>query len=161
MTEAKVKRVLIAEREPEISETLCEYLEYSGFETVTAKTAEEVLLKVADEAIGVVIADHCLCCSTSPSVLEKLVEVNPGIVVIMMLSYPMVDYVIEAYRKGAFDVIVKPVDLFELDDILRRGFGQYEMNKVYHFVSKNLDRINQVLDSGQLTEAGLPANYRA
>ncbi len=161
MSEDKVRRLLVAERENEISETLCEYLEYSGYETVTALTVDDVFDAVRQEGVGIVILDYCFCCSTSPSVLEKLVEINPQVVVIMMLSYPMIDYVIEAYRKGAFDVIIKPVDLFELDDILGRAFKQYEINAVYRYVSENLDRINELLDSENIAPAVEPVGSRA
>ena len=131
MTETKPHRILVADPDPCISQTLQEFLIHAGFRAETAGNRDDVLEMTADGEYGVVILDHLLNAYGDVDIVEQLKETNPEVCTIILVSYPLVEYVLVAFRKGAFDVIIKPVDLFELRDTIDRAFQQHTLNKAY------------------------------
>lgn len=144
------QRVLVAEPDPTISGTLREFLIHIGYEADTADNRADVLEKVSNDGYGVIVLDHLLNSSGDGDLLDDLRCMDPSICVIMLISFPLVEYVITAFRKGAVDVVVKPVDLFELDEIVKRAFSRYELNKVYRYVRDNRERIDELIQSGEV-----------
>ncbi len=143
------KRILIAEPDKCIADALKEFLIHAGYVADIIDDRELVARKAAEGRFGVVIVDHLFNASGDTQILEALLETDPTICVIVMTSYPLVECVISDYRKGAFDVLVKPVDLFELNQIVARAFRQYRLNCAYRLVAENLDRIEQLIASDE------------
>jgi len=155
MTRARErKRILIAEPDPSISETLREFLEHIGYDAEVADNRDDIVAAVREGGPGVVIIDFLLNATGDGDLLGDIHAIDPAVCGVVLLSFPLVEYVINAFRKGAFDVVVKPVDLFELDEIAKRAFERYELNKAYHFVSQNLERINELKQRGELVSHG-------
>ncbi len=155
MTQAgERKRILVAEPDPSICETLREFLEHIGYDAVVADNRVDVTAHLRQGGFGVVIVDYLLNAAGDGDLLREIHSIDPTTCAIMLLSFPLVEYVIHAFRKGAFDVVVKPVDLFELDEIVKRAFARNELNQAYDYVSKNRDRINELIRRGEI--AALP-----
>lgn len=141
------KRVLIAEPDTCIADTLREFLVYAGYVAETIDDRDLVAKVAAEDGYGVVLIDQLFSSSGGTGILEALLEANPAICVIVLTSYPLVECVISAYRKGAFDVVVKPVDIFELHRIVARAFQRYRLNCAYRLVAENLDKIEELVAS--------------
>ena len=151
MTRARErKRILIAEPDASISETLRDFLEHIGYDAEVADNRDDILAAVKEGGFGVVIIDFLLNASGDGDLLGDIHAIDPAICGIMLLSFPLAEYVINAFGKGAFDVVIKPVDLFELDEIAKRASERYELNKAYQFVSRNLEKINELQQNGEL-----------
>ncbi|UCG61948.1 MAG: response regulator [Candidatus Zixiibacteriota bacterium] len=144
------KRILIAEPDPSISEALREFLEHVGYDAEVADNQEDIVAVIKKGGTGVVIIDFLLNATGDGDLLGNIHAIDPTVCAVMLLSFPLAEYVVSAFRKGAFDVVIKPVDLFELDEIAKRAFKRYELNKAYHFVSQNLEKINELARRGVL-----------
>jgi len=149
MNDNRDKRILIAEPDTCIANTLKEFLVHAGYEAEITADREMIARKATEEHFGVVLVDHLFNASGGTEILETLLDSDPTICVIIMTSYPLVECIISAYRKGAVDVVIKPVDLFELDQIVARAFRQYRLNCAYRMVAENLDRIEQLITSDE------------
>jgi DNA-binding NtrC family response regulator len=152
----RTQKILIAEPEPSISEALKEFLLHVGYQAEIAMSREDIVATAVEQRYGVVILDHLLNSSGDGDILEELRAAGPSICIIMLISYPLVEYVIAAYRKGVFDVVIKPVDLFELDEIIQRAFRQHELNRACQFVSENRERIDELIADGDFVSTGQP-----
>ena len=151
MAREKPARIIIAEPDPSIADTLKEFLEHIGYEAITVDRHDQVVRVAVEEKCGVVLLDHLLSFTSETGVLDELQAVDSTICVIMLVSCPLVEYVVAAFRRGAFDVLIKPVDLFELDRVVHNAFERHEFNKVIQFVTANLESIKELMEQG--TEA--------
>ena len=151
MAREKPARIIIAEPDPSIADTLKEFLEHIGYEAITVDRHDEVVRVTVEEKGGVVLLDHLLSITSETDVLDELMATDSTMCVIMMVSCPLVEYVVAAFRRGAFDVVIKPVDLFELDRIVHKACDRHEFNKVLQFVTANLESVKELM--GRKVEA--------
>ena len=103
-------RVLVVDDEYLIRWTLQQNLSKEGYEVILAETGEEALVKVEQEAPDLVLLDINLPGLDGYQVLEKALQIDQGIVPIMITAYEDVERVVRAMRLGAFDYITKPFD---------------------------------------------------
>ena len=103
-------RILVVDDEYLIRWTLQQNLEKEGYEVLLAETGEEGLEKVKEEAPDLVLLDIKLPGMDGFEVLAKTLEMDKGIIPIMITAYEEVDKVVRAMRMGAFDYITKPFD---------------------------------------------------
>jgi len=116
-------RILVVDDEYLIRWTLQKNLEKEGYEVLLAETGEEALDKVREEAPDLALLDIKLPGMDGYEVLERALEIDEGIIPIMITAYDEVDKVVKAMKLGAFDYITKPFDF----------------NKVYLSIQKALE----------------------
>jgi two-component system, NtrC family, nitrogen regulation response regulator NtrX len=107
-------KILIIDDEKSIRNTLKDIL---GFEGYSVEVAENGLLGL--EMVKITDFDIILCDIKMPEmdgieVLEKILEIKPETTVVMISGHGNIDTAVEAIKKGAFDFIVKPLDLNRL-----------------------------------------------
>ncbi len=92
-----------------------------GFEVSTAASGGEAIRLAAESEPDVVLLDLRLPDTGGMEVLETLRENSPGAEVLMLTGHGSIDTAIESMRRGAFDYIVKPCPLAELEVRLHRA----------------------------------------
>ena len=107
-------KILVIDDERSIRNTLKDIL---GFEGYAVEVAENGLLGI--EMVKSTDFDIILCDIKMPEmdgieVLEKIMELKPETTVVMISGHGNIDTAVEAIKKGAFDFIVKPLDLNRL-----------------------------------------------
>ena len=110
----KIKgHILIVDDDPFILDTAKMYLKQE-FETVKTESSPEVIPELLDtKEIDVVLLDMNFKKGDMEGKagiywLEKILETDPTIVVIMITAYGDVNLAVEAIRKGAMDFVMKP-----------------------------------------------------
>lgn len=111
MTKAKV---LIIDDEVEFASTLCQRLRIRGMDTTDVHSGTEGLAKLAEIGPEVVILDLKMPDMNGLDVLVGIKAHDPTIEVIMLTGHGSGEAGIKAMEKGAFNYIMKPVDLNEL-----------------------------------------------
>ncbi len=100
--------------DPQCLELIAECLAQPGLHILTAPGAEEGLKLVFRERPQIVLVDMVMPGLNGMQVLERIVETDPGVDVILMTAHYSTDSAVEAIKKGACDYITKPISIASL-----------------------------------------------
>lgn len=106
--------VLVIDDDADTRENLWDILEMDGYVVETAGTASEVLARKNWEQIGAIVLDRRLPDATAESLLPDLKRLAPHADVLIVTGYSDVHGAIAAFRLGAADYIIKPIEPGEL-----------------------------------------------
>lgn len=118
-------KLLIVDDEIEFATTLAERMELRGIATQTANNGKEALEMVHSSPPDVVILDLKMPDMSGLEVLERIKTMQPAIEVIMLTGHGSTASGIEGMEKGAFDYIMKPVDLNDLLEKLKLAYEKH------------------------------------
>jgi two-component system response regulator AtoC len=102
-------KVLIADDEKELRESISSTLEHMGFSTVQALDGEDAIQKAAQEDFAIAILDVNMPKLSGLEALKAIKESDPSVLVLMITAHGNVSDAVEALRLGAFNYIEKPV----------------------------------------------------
>jgi DNA-binding response OmpR family regulator len=108
-------KVLVVDDEPEAVELLVEFLSSKGYEVLTAGGGEEALQRVKADRPHLVLLDIRMPKMNGIEVLQRIREIDPEMGVIMVTAVNEEEMGRKALELGAFDYIVKPLDLKYLE----------------------------------------------
>ncbi len=131
--------ILIVDDDPLILKTLSTHFSKSGFDVKTADDGREGLQKYAEELPDFVILDIRLPDVDGLEALKRMREINPKALVIIITAYDDMKTTVEAIKSGAFEYLVKPLDIVELDLTIGKAFQ----------VSKLEDKLSYLVEEKQ------------
>lgn len=120
------KRMLIVDDEREVREILSDLLSVN-LECETAESAEEALARLRQGEFRLVISDIKMPGMSGLEMVPHVKQISPHTVVIMTSGLRTVESAIEAMRLGAFDYVVKPFDLSQVEAVVRRALTHHEL----------------------------------
>jgi two-component system cell cycle response regulator len=138
LTEAKV---LIVDDDAAIRESMNEFVDMSGYQSITAVSAEEALVKLSSENVDVVITDIMLPGMDGLELTDR-VKKEYDIDVIVMTGYSGDYSYEEAISKGASDFVFKPVRFEELLLRLRRVLKERRLTQERVHMLDKLKRLS-------------------
>ena len=106
--------ILIIDDEKAIRKTLAEILSFEGYKIEEATDGEEGLKKFKEKTFDVVLCDIKMPKIDGLEFLQKAVEINVDVPIIMISGHGNIETAVEAVKKGAYDFIQKPPDLNRL-----------------------------------------------
>ncbi|MGE0637021.1 MAG: sigma-54-dependent transcriptional regulator [Bacteroidia bacterium] len=117
-----MKRILIIDDENSIRRTLRDILENEGYAIDDAPDGLEGLKLVKANHYDVILCDIKMPKMDGLEVLDKILESNSDVPVVMISGHGNIDTAVDAIRKGAYDYISKPPDLNRLLVTIRNAF---------------------------------------
>src|SRR5258706_6614023 len=96
---------------------------------VSAFTGEEALHQVEAEPPHIVLLDVKLPGMGGLETLQRIKAVAPTLPVILLTAYDTTDTAITAMKLGAFDYLLKPVDMTTLKGLLDKALQLQEMSE--------------------------------
>ena len=99
------------------------------YDTLIAGSGEEALRLLPTHDIDLVLLDIRLPGINGIETLSRIRQLNGKAVVIMMTAYEDVKSVISSMKLGAFDYLVKPLDIEELDLIIERSLETLKLKR--------------------------------
>ena len=117
-------RVLIADDEVEFLETLGTRMKLRGFEVTTVNSGGAAIQAVKQDTPDVVVLDLKMPDLNGLEVLAKLKEDFPALEVIILAGQGSFEAGKEGMEKGAFDYIMKPVDLNQLIGKIEEAYAK-------------------------------------
>lgn len=122
-----MSKILVIDDQKSIRNTLKEILEYEGNEVVLAEMGPEGLELFESEKFDIVLCDIKMPDMDGIEVLQKMMEKNSEVPVIMISGHGNVDTAVDAIKKGAYDFIEKPLDLNRLLVTIRNAVERKDL----------------------------------
>ena len=122
-----MKPILIVEDEAVMRESLRDWLTDGGYQVETAEEGKEALKAIAEQDFGVVILDLKLPGKDGVEVLKEARAQRPQLKGIIITAYPSVQTSVEAMKEGAVDYLPKPLDLNQLEKLIRDILGPVQV----------------------------------
>jgi two-component system sensor histidine kinase/response regulator len=120
-------RVLIIDDEEVVLDSCAIILEGSDYEIATAKDGDVGLRLVEEFEPDLVFVDLKMPGISGVAVLEKIRDLDPTIVTIVITGYSTVSSAVDAMKRGAFDFLPKPFTPDEFRLITKRGLEKREL----------------------------------
>jgi putative nucleotidyltransferase with HDIG domain len=117
-------RILIVDDEHEITEILSDLLSIEH-DCQKVGSAEDALARLADSHFQLVISDITMPGMSGLEMLPFVKSISPNTVVVMISGMQTVESAIGALRLGAFDYLMKPFDLRQVEAVVKRALEHY------------------------------------
>jgi len=113
-------RVLVVDDEPMVCLALTNWLEEENYFAQAVEDGPQAIKAVRGENWDIVLLDLRMPGMDGLEVLKQVKEIAPQTVVIMMTAYASIPGAVQAMKEGAYDYIVKPLDVDQLTLMLKR-----------------------------------------
>jgi DNA-binding NtrC family response regulator len=110
--------ICVLDDDPDQVDIISERLDKAGFPTVGTTNPLEALQKVRAGGCRAVVCDLKMPSMDGLDFLQKTLQHDPGIYVILATGFYSVETAIDAIKRGAYDFISKPVDFVRLEKTL-------------------------------------------
>ncbi len=140
--------ILIVDDEKNSRMGLRQFLEGKGYEILDAGDGEEALALFQETKPDLVLADIRMPKLDGISLLEKIKLQSPDAFIILMTAYGAVDDAVKAMKKGAYYYLTKPINLDELDFLVRKAFSSRTIEEENRELRQAL--FNQKFDQGKI-----------
>ncbi len=104
-------KILIVDDEEEFASTVAERLCLRGYQATAVFSANEALAIIRTAAPDVVLLDLMMPGINGFETLRVIKELTPSIEVIILTGYGGIQGKLQGLEAGAFDYVMKPVDL--------------------------------------------------
>jgi two-component system nitrogen regulation response regulator GlnG len=125
-----MQTLLVIDDEDSVRYSFRRVFEGDAVHVLTARTGAEGLAQAREHNPDVVVLDLQLPDGSGLQLLPQLQALDPKRPVIFITAHGTTDTAIEAMKAGAFDYLVKPVDLDRLSQLLDRAFEAARLMRV-------------------------------
>ena len=115
------EKVLIVDDEKGFLDVLSERMQSRGMEVTTATSAKEALQKLETETFDAIVLDLMMPEMGGIEALQRIKDKSPDSEVILLTGQPSVSKGVEAMKLGASDFLVKPADINELTEKIKKA----------------------------------------
>lgn len=119
-------RILIVDDEPEITAILSDLFAAKYYST-SAASAEEALEVLAKNSYELVVSDITMPGMSGLEMIPHVRNMSPHTVVVMISGMQTVESAIDALRLGAFDYVMKPFDLRQVEAVVKRALEHQDL----------------------------------
>jgi len=117
-------KLLLVDDEIEFLEPMKLRLERRGLACATAQSGEQALEILAGAAFDCAVVDVKMPGMDGLELLRRIRRGHPETAVILLTGHASVELGVQGMELGAFDYLLKPVELDDLLDTLRRAVGK-------------------------------------
>jgi nitrogen regulation protein NR(I) len=122
-------KLLVVDDEPNVLYSIEKGLQSDELEVVVAATGRQGIELVEQTRPDAVILDVRLSDMSGLDVFDRIRQAAPRLPVIIITAYASTETAIEAMKRGAFEYLLKPVDLHQLREVVRRAL---ELSRFRH-----------------------------
>jgi DNA-binding NtrC family response regulator len=116
-------KLMLVDDEERYLQTTAKLMEKKGIDVVTAQSGEQALETLKIHDVHVVILDIKMPGMDGFKTLRAIKTLYPPVEVILLTGHATMDSAIEGLQFGAFDYVMKPVDI---DVIVTRAYEAFE-----------------------------------
>lgn len=113
-------KILVVDDEPIVCLSLANWLQEENYLAKAVQDGPSAIEAIKEQNWDIVLLDLKMPGMDGLEVLRKIKEIAPQIVIIMMTAYASVPSSVQAMKEGAYDYIIKPLDVEELTLMLKK-----------------------------------------
>ncbi len=132
-------RILVADDDPRVLDTCVELLRQAGHDVTAAATGDEVLDRVRAGGFDLALQDLVFPPTDGVTVLREIKQIRPSLPVVIVSGHADVDAVIQAYRAGAFEFVLKPVAAEKLLELGARAVAIRDLGENRRRLAEELE----------------------
>ena len=121
------ERILVVDDELFVRELLLEFLSSQGYEVSLADSGEQAVRLIQSEPANVALLDLKMPGIDGIETLKEIRRIAPDTVAIVMTGYPTIESSIEALRSGAYDYVMKPFKLNDLNSSIVKALQEHKL----------------------------------
>ena len=153
----KQDTILIVDDDPNISALLARMIEKEGYRhLLTADSGKKALSLIHDNEVSIVLTDVRMPSMTGIELLERIKEINDGIIVIIITAFGSIDLAVECIKKGANDFITKPfssdIVILSIEKAIKDRQLTREVSDLRMSISKSADFLDFIGVSAPMQE---------
>jgi putative nucleotidyltransferase with HDIG domain len=136
------ERILVVDDEAPVRGIVAALLEHSGYSPVTASGADEAIeLLAQDPTYSLVLSDIMMPGIDGLALLDRISADHPGVPVIMFTAVHDIHVATSAFRRGAFDYLLKPFERLQLESVVARAVEHSRHLRQNHAYRQHLEEI--------------------
>src|SRR4051812_16999160 len=149
-------KILLVDDEPSILLTVAEILRLEGYEVRPVVDGASAIAAIREAHYDLVLTDLRMKGIDGLGVLAEVRKQSPNTVTVMMTGYASVDSATEALQLGAYDYLLKPVEVSALKLAVQRSLERKRLSEIdtlYH-VSREISHAHNPADiEAEITSA--------
>jgi len=153
-------KILVIDDERSIRNTLKDILGYEGYAVEVAENGLLGLEMVKNADFDIILCDIKMPEMDGIEVLDKIMEFKPDTTVVMISGHGNIDTAVESIKKGAFDFIVKPLDLNRLLITIRNAGDKTVLVKETKVLKQKINRRYEIIGESPLIKKVLEMTDR-
>ena len=138
-------KIAIVDDEPDMRESISQWLVLSGFETETFASAEDALKVISPDWPGAVVTDIRMPGMDGMAFLKRLMSLDSSLPVIMITGHGDVPMAVEAMRLGAMDFMEKPFNPDRMTQLAKKATQMRRMTLDNRALRRDLSEGAQVM----------------
>ena len=112
-------KLLIVDDEQLQRDSLAGFLKKIGYDVSTADSAQTALAHMHRHPVDIVLSDYKMPYMTGADLLKEVKSRHPNVILVLITAFGTVDIAVNAMKSGAWDFLTKPVDLDQLETLLK------------------------------------------
>jgi DNA-binding NtrC family response regulator len=122
-------KILVIDDDAAYRMVLRAFIEEKGHTVVEAEGADAGMDIFLHDKIDLVVSDLMMPVKSGMDLLHELRRINPKVLFVMITGYPTKDTAQQAIKDGAYDFLVKPVDMHQLAMVMNRALSTIELKR--------------------------------
>jgi two-component system response regulator AtoC len=110
-----------------------------SYAVLLAESGERALEILNEKHVSILLADVRMPGMDGLTLMQRALAHNPNLICVLLTAYGNVEMAVEAMKRGAYDFLMKPVNLDHLDLLLKRAVRTSEMESENVNLREQLD----------------------
>ena len=132
--------ILIVDDEKNTREGLKNALLHNKYKMLLAKDGKSALKIFKEERIDLMLADLKMPGIDGIELMQNVKQISSDTITIILTAYGTIETAVNAMRQGAYDFITKPVNLDELDMLIKRALSTRKMERENVLLKEQLNK---------------------
>lgn len=146
-------KILIVDDDSAQRQMLLAVLSHEQYEVYEADDGTAAVAAVEAQFFDLILLDIRMKQMGGIEALTRIKQLSPGIPIILITAYASVDTAIQALKSGAFDYLMKPLDIDELKILVHRALQHAQLEKENLYLKERLNdrfRLDHIIGQSQV-----------
>jgi DNA-binding NtrC family response regulator len=131
-------RVLVVDDDADVGELMREALGRWGYDVALASNGRDAVELISHQIFDAALVDIWMPEMDGLQVLDEIKRHDPAIEVVMMTGNPMVETAVQALKSGAYDYLIKPLNLDEMQHLMQQVLEKRFLSREVHSLRNRL-----------------------